>query len=200
VTKVFKGAHIEVARNKAALEKYVKKEETRIGELPEASNKYPALDQYWSLVVNELANEVVDKNHRIDDTGKWWWKHNKEDVLESLDYATDILIRRGYRVETHAVNPQVRSAWAKFHSAIVVRQLVDRQTDRQVEFSSDDIIIPTTEDGEDQGDDSEGGSRGEDAEEYAEGEAEYGSDDSPDCTPSDGDESSEEGETDSEGD
>lgn len=41
--KAFPRAHIEVAKNVKALETYVKKDETRIGQLPDASEFYPSL-------------------------------------------------------------------------------------------------------------------------------------------------------------
>lgn len=143
VIKIFKGAHIEPARNKDALLQYVKKEETRIGSLPEASNKYPSADKFLNLVCQVLfdADNIPKKFRLIISIGDWYSKMTDDDKLEALDYATTELIRQGYICELHAVNPQIRSAWKKFSTAIAFRSILDRQTDRHEEIISevDDI-------------------------------------------------------------
>jgi len=195
IKKVFPTAHIEVARKPQALKAYVHKEETREGSLPKQSEFYPSLAKFWDLLIpvlrplSEYGAESINPKRRLD----------------QLDDAVRILITKGYHVEGIGMNPATRSAWNTYNVAITARhenekmrrEELDRQTDRQVEFSSEDITIPTTEDGEDQGDDSEGGSWEEEGEDS---EVEYGPDDSPDCEDDEVDESSEEGETDSEGD
>lgn len=141
VRKVFQGAHIEEARNKAALEQYVHKEETRCGDMPKVSNMYPTLDQYWGLVYDTLSSGDCDKEFRITPSSRTtWYRGNmsKDNTLAALDHATAELIENGYRVETHAVNPQVRSAFAKFSTNIFRRTYVDRQTDRQPRLISHD--------------------------------------------------------------
>jgi len=152
VRKVFQGAHIEEARNKAALEQYVTKEATRSGDLPRVSNLYPTLDQYWVLVYETLIMGSTDKDYRVVpvDDARWYRSNmSKDQVLAALDYATAELIENGYRVETHAVNPQVRSAFAKFSTSLFKRAYADRQTDRQTRFSSAVEVIPNDEEGHD---------------------------------------------------
>lgn len=121
--KAFPRAHIEVARNAAALDKYVVKEDTRQAALPESQAMYPSLSQYWTLIVQEL--DVL-------------YPHGPpvgfSDPLVLLDRMTDRLITYGYHVEGMAVNPQVRSAWKRFSGSIAMRvhtalSLVSRQTD-----------------------------------------------------------------------
>jgi len=138
VKKAFPRAHIEVARNPTALASYVKKAETREGELPQTESKYPTQAAYFKMVVEELYD--VEKDLRIDFTDGNWYKEdrradNEQRLLDALDEATRILILRGYHVETLAVNPQTRSAWKKFGMAIIRRSMAeisaDRQTDRQ---------------------------------------------------------------------
>ena len=73
--------------------------------------------------------------HMID--GEWYkYKKTDDQILDAFDYACTELIRAGYRIELHAVNPQIRSAWKKFSTAIAYRSLQDRQTDRQDEIIS----------------------------------------------------------------
>jgi len=138
VISIFKGAHIEPCRNKDALLQYVIKEETRVGEMPTVSNKFPNPDQFFALVCKELLADNIPKEYRmLIDEGEWYkTKKSDDQVLEALDFACDQLIRAGYRIELHAVNPQIRSAWKKFSTAIAYRSIQDRQTDRQAEIIS----------------------------------------------------------------
>jgi len=119
--KAFPRAHIEKARNMKALETYVQKDETRIGEIP-TSEFHPNLEKFWFLICNLIPRQVVSEI-----TGTY-----EEDMLRALDVATSRLIQKGYHVETLAVNPQMRSAWKKFALYIHVRCSleIDRQTDR----------------------------------------------------------------------
>ena len=198
VKKAFPRAHIEIARNPEALASYVKKSETREGELPKTESKYPTQSAYFKMVTEELY--AVDKDLRIDFTCAQWYRSRKVDqeqrLLDALDEATSILIRRGYHVETLAVNPQTRSAWKKFGMDIIHRSQAemsaDRQTDRQTGFIS---LAEDITDGEERND-TESSSGGQDPEEDSEEQADYGPDDSPDEECSEGDESSEAGESD----
>lgn len=135
--KVFPRAHIEQARNPKALKTYVHKDETRIAELPNSDRYVTSQHKLWSLVVDELQNGEADKRHRILVNDDKPYLSNIFEPLPALDYACDALIRKGYHcVETMAVNPQVRSAWKTFWSAIIARRDIDRQTDRQAELIS----------------------------------------------------------------
>lgn len=158
--KVFPRAHIEAARNPRALKQYVHKEETRVSELPNSDKYVTSQKRLWELVVDVLESGEPPKEHRIEvGTDTPYWSH-KFDALKAFDYACDLLIRQGYHcVETMAVNPQTRSAFAKFWSAIVARRQQDRQTDRQTELISQSVDIPTidaSQTDDSQGPDSEG--------------------------------------------
>jgi len=179
--KVFPRGHIEMARNPKALKQYVHKEETRVAELPNSDKYVTSNKRLWELVVDELTTDC-DNRHRIDFNTHLPWNESRFDPLRALDYACDVLIRKGYHcVETMAVNPQVRSAWKTFWSSIIARRDIDRQTDRQDELLSHSVNIPT-EDGENvQGRrNSEGGSTEEEDSEDSEGE-----DNEDDCCSSD---------------
>jgi len=136
IKKVFSRAHIEVTRNVAALQQYVHKEDTRVGDLPTQSEKYPSLSKYWALVyqycVDNLLLDMEFPNHP-----RWFTTKKHVDPLQVLDEATEYLICEGYHVETIAVNPQTRSCFAKFSLALFKRALIDkRQTDRQKELEA----------------------------------------------------------------
>lgn len=198
VKKAFPRAHIEIARNPDALASYVKKAETREGELPQTESKYPTQAAYFKLVTVVLYD--VDKDLRIDFTSANWYKVRKVDqeqrLLDALDEATSILIRRGYHVETLAVNPQTRSAWKRFGMDIIHRSQAemsaDRQTDRQTGIISvaEDITDGT------EGNDTESSRGSEEQESDTESQGQLGTDPRTDEEESRGSQSSEESESD----
>lgn len=122
--KMFPRAHIEVARNQGALAAYVKKAETREGELV-TSDKYPSMSKYWDLIYDKLAAYFNGPPDEED------WMMSDKRKLQLLDDATAELIADGYHVETLAVNPQTRACFAKFAKVLMMRSYADRQTDRQ---------------------------------------------------------------------
>ena len=132
--KAFPRAHIELARNVKALETYVKKDETRIGELPTSSEKYPSLSKFWELICD-----------RIKDVNEYGCQFaNPRRHLEQLDDAVRLLIEEGYHVESLAVNPSTRSIWNQFSFSIQKRTETERQTAiRQAELISQSVVIPT---------------------------------------------------------
>jgi len=140
--KAFARAHIEQARSPVALAQYVVKETTRVGDLQTKQDLYPSLSRYWELVAEELnAMEFLNWNYLADPANRSsvevWWKETPRSVLKdpliALDWATEALIHKGYRVEGIACNPSTRLAWKKFHSAILCRAYTHRQTDRQTD-------------------------------------------------------------------
>lgn len=153
VKKMFAGAHIEVARNVKAVQQYCAKSETRSGALPQASDKYPTQDKLFDLWAIRL-NCRMKMNPRCKfyisppRSGDQW--------LRTLDLICEDMIHDGYRVESLAVNPAVRSAIKKFGSAIYDRHISatlaeedgsscagDSQTVRQPEIFSQTVCIPT---------------------------------------------------------
>lgn len=138
VKKAFPRAHIEVARNVRALEAYVNKEDTRLSELPTSQDKYPSLSRLWDLVCQYLTTRPTTYTSGMCITeDSLRFRHTEhmtktEWALSYLDDAISHLIIQGYFVESLGVNPQVRSAWTKYHSAIFKRSLCS-QTDRQTD-------------------------------------------------------------------
>jgi len=139
VKKAFATAHIEIARNPAALELYVMKLETRVAPLPNSQEKYPSLSKYWDLVFDH-----VNAQNYLDFTGSKlaWWRdapaYPNVDPLVVLDAATAALIEDGYVVESIACNPSTRSSFKKYSFSIFQRTICSRQ-DRQ----TDSVEIPT---------------------------------------------------------
>lgn len=160
VKKQFPRAHIEVARNPTALSQYVAKADTRVASLPTAQEAYPSLSRYWDLIVQELdEHNYIHLNYvyenRWDRSEPVWFKDAPksytQNSLVALDDMTKILIEKGYRVESIAVNPATRAMWKTFHAEIIVRSINspmgDRQTDRQARSDFENEIqvvnIPT---------------------------------------------------------
>lgn len=134
VKKVFPRAHIELAKNRSALQKYVHKELTREQEVETKVSNIPTLWDYSHSVAERWNHDdwVLFRNRRQDED-------QKRDIGDiALDYVDSIVasdIEDGMNgVEFIAINPMFRSAWKKFwrsmiHRAEVRRQQTDRQTD-----------------------------------------------------------------------
>lgn len=126
VKKVFPRAHIEVARNKVALAKYVHKEETRVA----AVEAIPTLFEYQTIVAN-LWDEEVFKSR--------WNEAVARATANSVPYIDDVAMcyidgivaddiesgRRG--AEFIAINPMWRSSWKKFWRSIINRHASSQQ-------------------------------------------------------------------------
>lgn len=152
VKKSFSRAHIEIARNPAALGTYVAKEDTRVAGLPTTQDKYPSLSKYWHLIATYLnagqptwtwddktafhAGESQEAKRCILYSDSMD-KEVRSDPLRILDRVSENLIAEGYHVETIAMNPAVRSAWKKWWRAICYRALSQPQTDRQTDARSE---------------------------------------------------------------
>lgn len=145
VKKVFRRAHIEAARNPAALKNYVHKEETRVEELDAGGDMYPSMARFTILVLQEyLAAPWDDKDGLHCDAlergeiayYQFYDPHAPnprergvimcpEEWLDMLDHATAKLVLKGYHVERYAVNPQFRSSWKKFAPQMLGRALAE---------------------------------------------------------------------------
>lgn len=161
VVKTFPGAHIEVCRNKDALLKYVGKEETRIGQLPEVSNLYPSLDETlrrfceWARTKN-IPYDREGQRMRVH--GSFWLEHFDQ-WIDTVAIPVEKL-----RVESIAVNPATRSLVKRYMNGIYARTVAERlatldaelekihggQTDRQ---TGQNVVVPMviTSDGEPSG-------------------------------------------------
>jgi len=159
VKKMFPTGHIEPARNKQALAKYVTKEDTRIGALPEHDETYVTASRLWDMIYRY--NDAIGLWDRTTDEVRCYKEHEQRalerDPLAFYDRMIGYFIRQGYFVDMLATNPAIRSFWKKFWRDILERcRVADRQTDRQAEI----ISVPTyTTDGEDEGTDASADSR-----------------------------------------
>nr|QKV51309.1 putative replication associated protein [Crucivirus sp.] len=140
VKKTFPRAHIELARDAIALEKYVKKEETRIGELPVSSDKYPSLQKMWDMFAQYIEDKYP-KGTYLD-----WIDTDDEKCLKVFDEFIRRAIRDGYVVETMGVNPQMRSCVKNYCFAIFARSMnrIDEARQRVMdaeEYSDDESAV-----------------------------------------------------------
>lgn len=117
--KAFPRAHIEIARDRTALSKYVQKEDTRISPI-QSQNSYPSHSKLMEWF-GEYFDAYGEDNGGVDDGA----------FLKIFDKMCYQKIKEGYYVESYAVNPQIRSAIQKFGRAIAARERLRRQTDRQ---------------------------------------------------------------------
>lgn len=167
VKKAFTRAHIEPARNKAALEQYVHKEDTKIGELVSSNEFYPSLSKFWKLVYKKFLdnNWLLNFDPYDSRAEKEMCKDFYYDIkfprdtrvsmgtlmVEALDYVVAQLVEEGYHVE-HFLSPPNISSFRKFHFELLIRarkELSAEETARQTDTRSDTeediphINIPT---------------------------------------------------------
>jgi len=149
VRSVFQGAHVEKAVNPKKVMNYCKKEATRSGVIPQASDKYPNQDKLFKLFGVWIGDQHIRSTRWLYDDDGQRRRNVRGDIwLQQFDQCCGELIEKGYRVESLAVNPAVRSAIKKFGNAIFERYIKerdadtesrraeDRQTDRQAEIIS----------------------------------------------------------------
>lgn len=122
VKKVYPRAHIEVARNRTALQKYVHKDDTRVREVADRQSEIPTFWDYQRMVTdkwNDRDFRQMYENYRranidID---------LDECALRYVDSLVATDIENGVRgVEFIAINPMWRSSWKKFWHSIIKRR------------------------------------------------------------------------------
>lgn len=129
VKKVFPRAHIELAKNAKALEKYVHKVDTRSQEVRDNVSTIPTLFEYQGIIANMWVEEEFQRrwNAVVQDATE----HVKPSNLPDMDVvamryvdslvATDIENgRRG--AEFIGINPMWRSSWKLFWRSIIKRR------------------------------------------------------------------------------
>lgn len=134
VKKAFPRAHIEPARNVAALATYVAKVETRVGALPIGQDKYPSQAAYFELVWEEILACPDEPEFRRLPSGRF----ATAQIRSSLVVATRRLICKGYHVENLACNPMTIQAWKSFHLEFLHRK-TNRQTDMRLVAEQDSL-------------------------------------------------------------
>jgi len=158
VHKAFRRAHIEIARKPLALQQYVHKEETRIGQLVEQSELYPSLSKLWDLILNYY-HTGLNKDGFIctDDTTittpvEFYNSHTHSilvrEPLKLFDQAIKHLISQGYHVESMAVNPSTRSCWKNYAQEILTRAAKKYNT-KDADPNHETQTIPSQTDEED---------------------------------------------------
>lgn len=110
IKKLFPKAHIEVARDRVALAKYVQKEETCVQKMKKDERFIHSNEEFWTLFCSSTNYWDSYVNSRPDTTD-----------LGKFDERIFWLIGDGYRVETFGVNPQVRSIFKHYFLAIYQR-------------------------------------------------------------------------------
>lgn len=146
VRKAFPRGHVEQARNRVALEQYVTKQLTRIGQLPTTQEAYPSLSKFWDLILNQFnALNYLD----CEDYPKTLWtkETSGRPILALFDDAVGNLIDEGYHVESIAVNPATRSMFKSFWRNILYRSYRTLETNRQTDSDAvvSEISLPMVE-------------------------------------------------------
>lgn len=117
VKGLFPRAHIEKAKNKAALKKYVHKDDTRIMEIPTVSSAIPTLFDYQATIAERWVG--VDFDNYLEQFPD---KEVGEVALIYVDHLVEQDIIAGCRgIEFIAINPMWRSSWKKFWRGIILR-------------------------------------------------------------------------------
>jgi len=145
VKKVYPRAHIELARNRQALDSYVHKDDTRVADVADRQSNIPTLFDYQHTVARKWDDDewrgFLDR--RLEESPKM----SVGDI--ALDYVDSIVaidIENGVcGVEYIAINPMWRSAWKKFWRSMVARErmstanrdVVDSASVKVVSVSSD---------------------------------------------------------------
>lgn len=127
VKKHFPRAHIEIAKNKVALSKYVEKEETRVAELQGA--KVATVVNLNTMIVPlfQTHNLTKDKENVEDMIEVWEKEFNIGDDDRAgmllLDMCVEDLINADYYgIEYIGANPSIRATWKKYWKAMVRRE------------------------------------------------------------------------------
>lgn len=142
VKKIFYTAHIEKARNIAALETYVHKGEGRLEEMKTIERKFVQFPEirkkFFQWVIEEGHEQVGDYDRKLS----LWDEFISLSIMERVE--CDVV----------GVNPQYRSIIQKYWSANVFvaqedrQRSIDRQTDRQtaeINVAEDDITDALSE-------------------------------------------------------
>jgi len=120
VKKVFPRAHIELARNKKALEQYVHKPETRVAEY--ATQENPNVFKSQKLISDLWDDKVWQARLNDYELAKKYDFDDSANAMAYVDTLVDTLIEKGAKgIEFISVNPMWRSSWMRHWRAIIVR-------------------------------------------------------------------------------
>lgn len=122
VKKCLPRAHIEIAKNRAALQKYVSKDETRLQTVDNISNNIPTLFDYQHEIASRWNDNDWDayQSKYESDAAKLGLG---EIALRYVDTLVEEDISAGVNgIEYIAINPMWRSAWKRFWKSMVARE------------------------------------------------------------------------------
>lgn len=123
VKRLLPRAHIELAKNRRALEKYVTKTETRVAEVAAITSNIPTLFDYQHTIA-EKWDDIAFEQFVIGFSDEYIAKHSIDEVaLQYVDKLVSEDIKNGVcGIEYIAINPMWRSAWKRFWKAMIHRE------------------------------------------------------------------------------
>lgn len=137
--KVFPTAHIEVARNKKALEQYVHKEDTRVEKLKSIEVTFLTYPQVrtqffkWLISVNGPPHP--------------YHIHDPDDRLREWDRFIGLSIEEGMNCDLIGMNPQHRGCISKYWYHYIAYELDSRQTQERrqedSQTSTESVAVPS---------------------------------------------------------
>lgn len=120
VKRVFPRAHIEIAKNKKALEAYVHKSETRVAEY--SGSSVPNMFQFQDTIAGDWNQEEFSRRLSNEEYTRIYKHDINEMALVYVDELVATRIEQGGRgLEFIAINPMWRSSWKKFWRNIIKR-------------------------------------------------------------------------------
>lgn len=126
VKKVFPTAHIEVARNRKALEQYVHKEETRVESLKSIEVTFLTYPQVRSQFFKWLVERKFFESNTLDPEAR----------LRLWDEFIGLSIEEGMHVDLIGMNPQHRGCISKYWRHYIAYEYSRRQTDERSQLDS----------------------------------------------------------------
>lgn len=143
IAKVFPQTDIQEARNHIALQQYVHKEETRIGEFKTITNTSPQ----WSVVRDKFFDWLLETEP--------FYGHVKDDMDERVsprlnlwDKFIIVSIKEGMNIDVIGVNPQYRSCIRRYWEGYVYNAEqrlaadIDKKTDKTKDNFLDAVAPP----------------------------------------------------------
>lgn len=135
IKKVFPTAHIEVARNRKALEAYVHKEDTRVESLRNIEVTFLTYPQ----VRLQFFKWLVDSSRHLSYS-------DPDERLRIWDEFIGLSIEEGMHVDLIGMNPQHRGCISKYWTHYIVYERVRRQTEERRQPDSqttlDSVSVP----------------------------------------------------------
>lgn len=119
VKRAFPRAHIEAARRRDLLKKYVHKEETRLAEVPSAGRDFPTMPEFALQLAQSLDISKIERE--IEEAGKFKVGESRESIItRNVDaiVSKTMLREKNIYYAFYAVNPNFISIFRKFYKTI----------------------------------------------------------------------------------